>query len=135
MEYFNHNNTKRWIDVLPSFVDNYKNSYHRSFKMKLIEASSKGNENNVYTNLFSHVKFQKRSIRKFNVGDLVIINKSKGVFYKDYLPNYTTEVFQIVAVKPKTSIAYELSDKTGELIIGSFYEKELSKAFNKTFIL
>jgi len=59
---------------------------------------------------------------------LARINKSKGVFDKSYLPNYTTEVFQIAAVKHATPITYELSDKTGELIIGGFYEKELLKA-------
>ncbi|XP_065574939.1 uncharacterized protein LOC136036544 [Artemia franciscana] len=127
-EYFTHNNTKRWTDVLPSSVDNYKNSYHRSIKMEPIEASKKENEKEVYTNLFPYVEVQKPSINKFNVGYLVIINKSKGGFDKGYLPNYTTKMFQIAQVKHSTAIIYELSDKTGELIIGGFYEKERSKS-------
>ena len=74
----------------------------------------------MYTNLFPDVEIQKPSISKFDVGDLVRINKSKGVFDKGCLLNYTTEVFQIPAVKHTSNITYELSDKTGELIISGF---------------
>ena len=58
-KYFTHNYTKRWIDVLPSFIDNYRNSYHRSIKMNPTEANKKGNANKVYTNLFPDVEAQK----------------------------------------------------------------------------
>ena len=58
---------------------------------------------------------------------MVRINKINGVFDKDYLPNYTTEVFKIAAVKHTTAITHKLSDKSNQLIIGGFYEKELSK--------
>ena len=44
--------------------------------MKPIEASKKGNENKMYTNLFPDVEIQKPSTNKFNVGDLIRINKS-----------------------------------------------------------
>lgn len=128
-KHFTYNNTKRWIDVLPSLVDNYNKSYHRSIKMKPIEASRKENENRVYKNLFPDIHSQTTK-HKFNVGDLVRINKKKSVFDKGYLPNYTTEIFQIATVKQTTPITYELSDKSGELIIGAFYEKELSKVID-----
>jgi len=36
-------------------------------------------------------------------------------------------VFEIAAVKNTTPIMCDLSDKTGELIVGGSYEKELSK--------
>ena len=41
---------------------------------------------------------------KFNVGDLVRINKKNSPFDKGYLPNNTTEIFQIATVKQKTHI-------------------------------
>ena len=47
-KYLVHNNTKRWIDALPSFLEYCNNSYHRSIKMKPMEASKKGNENKMY---------------------------------------------------------------------------------------
>ena len=62
---------------------------------------------------------------------MVRINKSMGTFDKGYLPNCTTEVFQIAAVKHTTPITYALSDKTGEVIIGGCYEKNSRKLFNK----
>jgi len=40
-KYFTHNNGKPWLDLLPSFVYSYNNSYHRSIKIKPIEASKK----------------------------------------------------------------------------------------------
>ena len=43
-------------------------------------------------------------------GNLVRINKSKGVFDKGYLLNCTTEVFQIAAVKHTVPTTYEMSD-------------------------
>ena len=41
LHYFTHNNTKRCIDVLPSFVYSYNNSCHRFIKMKQIEGIKK----------------------------------------------------------------------------------------------
>ena len=93
--------------------------------MKPIEANKKGNENKVYSNLYPDVEVQKPSISYLNVGDLVWINKSNAVSDRECLPNYVSGVFQIVAVKHTTLIAYELSNKTGEVIIGVSYEKEL----------
>jgi hypothetical protein len=104
--------------------------------MKPIEAIKKENENKVYTNLFLGVDIQKTYINKFNVGDLIKIDKIKSVLDKGYLPNYTTEVFQIAVVKHKTPITWELLDKTGELIIGVFLQKRILKSYSiKTFIL
>ena len=72
--------------------------------------------------------YQKLKSRKYcKIGGLVRINKINGVFDKDYLPNYTTEVFQIATVKNTTAITHKLSDKSNQLILGDFYEKELSK--------
>ena len=47
----------------------------------------------VYTNLFPDARiFKNPSINKFNVGDLVRINKSKGVFDKG-------KTYQIIQLK------------------------------------
>ena len=79
---------------------------------------------------FLILKFKKPFINKFNVVYLVRIIRSKGVFDKGYLTNYRTKLFQIAAVKNTTPITYELLSKTGELIKGVFYEKELSKVIH-----
>lgn len=129
-KYFTHNSTNKWVDILPLFVSNYNNSYHRSIQMKPIDASKKVNQEKVYNALFPPVDDYK-IVGNYKVGDLVRIKKEKSIFDKGYLPNYTNEVFQIATVRPTTPITYELSDKNGELIRGGFYEKELSKVIIK----
>ena len=62
---------------------------------------------------------------------MVRINKSKGVFDNSYLPNSTTEVFQMFEVKHTAPITHEVSDKTGELIVSGSCEKELLKVIQK----
>ena len=65
---------------------------------------------------------------KFKVGDFVRINKTKGTFDKGYLPNWTQELFQILAVvKTQTPITYKIKDLEGELVEGTFYSHELQR--------
>jgi hypothetical protein len=63
---------------------------------------------------------------KFKEGDIVRINKEKGIFSKGYLPNYTEELFKIFKVKQTDPPHYKLQDLQGEDILGVFYEPELS---------
>ena len=51
------------------------------------------------------------------MGDFVRINKTKRTFDKGYLPNWTQELFQILAVvKTQTPITYKIKDLEGELV-------------------
>jgi len=56
---------------------------------------------------------------QYKVDDSVRVSKFKTVFDKDYMPNWITEVFKIIAV------TYLLEDSWGESIAGGFYEYEL----------
>ena len=63
----------------------------------------------------------KKSKPKFKVGDIVRINKTKRTFDKGYLPNWTQELFQILAVvKTQTPITYKRKDLEGEVVKGTF---------------
>ena len=64
---------------------------------------------------------------KFKVGDQVRISKYKNIFAKDYTPNWTEEVFVIIKIKNTVPWTYVIDDLNGEVIIGTFYEKELKK--------
>ena len=46
-KYFSANNTRKFVDVLDLFVDQYNNTIHSSIKMTPNEASPKENENKV----------------------------------------------------------------------------------------
>ena len=128
-KYFTEMGHKRWIDVVNDLVYNYNNSYHRSIKMKPVEASKKENESIVYKNLYGKSEMSKKS-NKFKVGDKVRISKWKGTFEKGYLPNWTTELFTVSKVLNTSPATYKIKDFNDEVIEGSFYEPELVR-YNK----
>ena len=75
---------------------------------------------NLYGNIKSKVKF------KFRVGEWVLISKSRRPFKKEYLPNWTEEIFTVYKRITKERPIYKLTD-SGEIPEGSFYEEELQK--------
>ena len=85
------------------------------------------NEPQVSENLYG--KSNSKKVKpKFKVNDFVRINKTKRTFDKGYLPNWTQELFQILAViKTQTPITYKIKDLEGELVKGTFYSHELQR--------
>ena len=69
-------------------------------------------------------EFKKRS---FKVGDRVRISKYDLHFRKVYEPQFTREVFEIVAIATRKLPTYTIKDEQGEVIQGKFYQKELIK--------
>ena len=69
-----------------------------------------------------------REVRKakFKIGDRVRISNYDLPFSKGYKPQFTQEVFEIVAIsgKPPT---YTIKDEQDEILRGKFYQKELIK--------
>ena len=55
------------------------------------------------------------------------ISKARRTFKKGYLPQWTEEHFQIHSRKFYAEPLYELRDLSGEVLQGTFYEKELQK--------
>ena len=68
---------------------------------------------------------------KFKIGDLVRISKYKNIFAKDYIPNWSEEVFLIKKVKNTVPWTYVINDFNGEEIVQTLYEKELQKNKSK----
>ena len=87
--------------------------------------------NNVKNSDFLSILYSKplREIRKpkFKVGDRVRISKYDLPFRKGYKPQFTKEVFEIVAVSSKKPPTYTIKDEKDEIIRGKFYQKELIK--------
>ena len=128
-----NNNTVYW-DKLDKLVDDYNNRNHSSIKMSPTEASNKGNEKQVFTNLYKDEIFLRPGKPKFSIGDKVRISKYKRrVFDKGYTPNWTEEVFVIDKVNLTKPVTYNVVDLLGEKVEGSFYEKELQLAKQQTF--
>ena len=64
---------------------------------------------------------------KFKVGDHVRISKYKYIFAKGYTPNWSEENFVVKKIKNTVPWTYVITDLNGEVIAGSFYERELQK--------
>lgn len=135
--YFTHQNSRRYIDVLQDIVTSYNNSYHSSIKMKPVDVTF-DNDSQAWKNIQSHRKSKKqldtiaakkkrKKKPKYRSGDMVRISRSKGVFEKGYMANFSEEIFKIRQVLAhRDPVVYTLEDLSGEEIDSIFYEPELS---------
>ena len=62
---------------------------------------------------------------KFKIGDRVRISKYDLPFKKCYKPQFTKEVFEIVAISSRNYPTYTIKEEQDEIIRGKFYQKEL----------
>ena len=86
---------------------------------------------NVENSEFLSILYSKplRELRKpkFKVGDRVRISKYDLPFRKGYKPQFTQEVFEIVAISSRKLPTYTIKDEQDEIIRDKFYQKELVK--------
>jgi hypothetical protein len=119
------------VSMIDRLVAEYNKSYHRSIgmtpdkcsKLKTIEIVDK-------IDLTKSVKTYNEVVTKpklFKFGDKVRISRTKGIFEKGYLPNWSEAIYFIHEVKQTNPVTYILKDTAGEVIEGSFYENELQK--------
>ena len=112
-----------YFNLLDDIANKYENAVHRSIKMKPINVTS-----NSYAEYNEDSNVTKP---KFKVDDRVRISKYKNIFVKGYTQNCSEEVFVVSKIKNTGPWTYVVSDLNGELITGSFYEKELQKLIKK----
>ena len=132
-KYFTHNRTEKWVGILEDLVLSYNSSPHSSLPNGLCPKDvNRRNEKQVWWHLYGDYLLRNKSKTKniFKLGDKVRISKWKRVFQKGYLPNYTEELFEIVAIANGSPTTYTLRDLGGEVIQGQFYQHELSKHFD-----
>ena len=63
----------------------------------------------------------------FKIGDRVRISRYDLPFRKGYKPQFTREVFEIVAIATKKPPTYTIKDEQHEIFRGKFYQKVLIK--------
>ena len=112
----------KYIHKLPKFINTLNSRRNSSIDMR---------PNTVKNCDFMSILYSKplREYKKptLKIGDRVRISKYDRPFRKGYKPQFTREVFEIVAtatIKPPT---YTIKDEHGEIIQGKFYQKELIK--------
>ena len=114
-----------YIDKLDDIVNEYKNTYHNTIKIKPIDV-----KDSTYINTDKEIN---NKDPKFKVSDRVRISKYKNIFAKGCTPNWSEEVFVIQKVKNTVPWTYIINDLNGEEIIGTFYQKELQKTNQEEF--
>ena len=118
----------RWLTLLPMLLKEYNNSVHRTIGMKPHDVNEK-NQHIVLKRIKKNtMKKKKKKKNKFNIGDRVRISKYKMTFAKGYTPNWTNEIFTVHGIQPTVPVTYSLTDHTGEVLKGGFYEHELNKS-------
>jgi hypothetical protein len=127
IKYLTHNNTRRYIDRLPEFVQSYNNSIHRSIGMAPAKVTKK-----IAKTLWWKQYKPKAAMTvipyKFRVGNVVRISFLKTTFTREYDQRWTGELFIVTRRYRVQGIPhYQLNDYAGEDIKGSFYNEELQK--------
>ena len=128
---FTAENTRKWIDMLDKLMKEYNNRVHSTIGMTPIEASKEDNEIIVSQNTLNKTKSTPRTKSKFKIDDKVQISKTKAIFEKGYLPNWSEELYTIDKVQKKIPSTYKLKNLLGEEIEGSICEQELQKVTKK----
>ena len=130
--YFTANSTYKYMDVLPSLLESYNTTHHRTIDRAPDEVNEK-NELEVWKTMYgkSKKKQKKRRSKHMKSGDMVRLSMVTRPFRKGYLPRWTEEVFLIDKVIHRTPIVYAVKDLEGEAIAGTFYGEELQKIESK----
>ena len=112
----------KFIHKLPQFITILNSRRNSSIDMR---------PNTVKDCDFFSILYSKplREFKKptFKIGDRVTISKYDFPFRKGYKPQFTREVFEIVAFSTRKPPTYTINDEQGEVIQGKFYQKELIK--------
>lgn len=128
-KYFTHNNTFRYLDILPSLIRAYNNSFHRMLSCKPSEVTEE-TAHVVAQRLKNRPEFKGKScpVYKFSIGDRVRLSKRKEIFEKGYEANWTREIFIVYDHAAKPLPVYRVKDLQGQKIAGYMYENQLQKA-------
>lgn len=143
--YFSHNQTHRYIDILPSLVYNYNHSVHSALNGLSSAEVNEENEAQLWKYMYMDEKPKTIKVEgkskpvkkfKFTVGDLVRITQLRHAFKKDYEEKWSHEVFRIWRRFWRQNIpVYKITDYNSDPIEGSFYESELQKAHKDPDVL
>ena len=112
----------KYIHKLPQFFATLNSRRNSSIDMRPNTAKNCDILSNLYSKPLR--EFKKPT---FKVGDSVRISKYDLPFRKGYKPQFTREVFEILAIATRKPPTYTIKDGQSEVIQGKFYQKELIK--------
>ena len=130
-----HNNTKKYIDILPDIIESYNHSIHTSLKNNQtpFDVHFMTDPKIIQKQFKLMYKYSPNTPKKvsttLSVGQYVRISDEKRntIFHKGYTIQNTLEIFQIKSVNiTQKPTVYFLQDLSGEPIKGIFYRQELT---------
>jgi hypothetical protein len=154
--YMTNKQRHRWIDVLPKITESYNKTYHRTIKRTPASVKPKDSVElwklQYYTRPKRHrtnnqsstsVQFRGKTTTKqpatkykFRVGDLVRVSYLRRAFQREYDERWSRELFVVNERFKSEGIAqYKLKDYAGEIVTGTFYERQLNKGFEQRVYL
>ena len=87
-------------------------------------------ESKLQTHKFSTLSF------KFKVGDIVLVSFLRTQFHRQYDERWSRDLFVVTERFMKEGIPqYKLKDYDGEIITGTFYQKQLSRDYEQEMYL
>lgn len=125
--------SRKWIGFLSKAVEIMNNRHHRIIKMSPNEADEIQSRDKVneamaiYRQKAFNAEKKKTKKKRFNVNDLVRIQRAKTIFNRGYQPTFSNEVFKISEVIDNLPITmYRITEWDGTAIEGNFYPEELT---------
>ena len=115
-------NGYKYIHKLTQFVTTLNS--RRNCSMNLI---SKNVKNSDFLSILYSKPLGEFRKPKVKIGDRVRISKYDLPFRKGYKPQFTREVFEMVAISLREPPTYTLKDEQDEIIRGKLYQQELIK--------
>ena len=123
--------------IVYRYMEDLGNKYIHKLPQFIITLNSRRNSsidirpNTVKNCDFMSILYSKplREFKKptFKIGDRVRISKYGSPFRKGYQPQFTREVFEILANATRTPPTYTIKDEQDEIIRGKLYQKDLIK--------
>ena len=120
----------KYVHKLPQFITTLNSRRNSSIDMRHITI-----KNCKYMSIFYSKLLREFKKPTFKTGDRVRISKYDLPFRKSYKPQFTREVFEIVAIATRKRPTYTIKDEQDENIQHKFYKKELTKVIQQSIRL
>ena len=136
--FMTHKQSHQWVEALPKLTTSYNKTYHHS--LTRTPASVKPSDHvELWKKLYeSKLQTHKPSTQsfKFKVGDIVRVSFLRRQFQRQYDERWSRDLFVVTERFMKEGIPqYKLKDYDIEIITGTFYQKQLSRAYEQEMYL
>ena len=123
-KYFKVNNTKRWIDILDSFIKNYNSVPHSAHGLPPQDVTDE-NRDEIYKKLYPEKDIT--VVCKLKIGDRVRKIREKTEFEKGYTENWSEEIYIIADKRQSQTVCwYKLKTLDGTVLRGIWYYYQLN---------